>query len=135
VTRTLRLLAATLLLVEALSTILRLASLLPTIGIYGAVALSTLAARGAAGAIQFAAGWMLLGERPPGPVFARAAFLISAVVTTLETGFRFGPTSADPILRWWLVGAYWIYALGGALLAQHLQRVERGRAPGGHEAR
>jgi hypothetical protein len=38
--------------------------------------------------------------------------LVSAVLLTIETGWRLTPTDLDPTWRWPLVAAYWVYALG-----------------------
>jgi hypothetical protein len=109
--RVLRLLPASLLLVEALSTGLRLASLVSTLVVYGPVALGMLALRGLVGAAQFTGGWLLLSERPTAAPIARMALLASAALTTLEIGFRLAPTNQDPSLRWYLVAVYWAYTL------------------------
>jgi hypothetical protein len=67
--------------------------------------------RGLVGALQFAAGWMLLSGRPPGVPLARMAFVTSAVLTTLEVGFNLAPTRVYPWWRWQFTAAYWVYAL------------------------
>lgn len=118
----LRLLPASLLLIEAFSTVSRLAALLPVLGVYGPVALAVLGARGLAGALQFTGSWLLFSDQPPAAPIARAALLLSALVTTLETGFRLAPSNADPSLRWWLVGIYWVYAIGMAFVTTRLER-------------
>ena len=72
--------------------------------------------RGFVGALQFAAGWMLLGGRLPGVPLARLAFVTSAVLTTLEVGFNLAPTRVYPWWRWQVTAAYWVYALVALLL-------------------
>jgi hypothetical protein len=117
----LRLLPACFLFVEAFSTVSRLAALLPVLGVYGPVALVVLAARGLAGALQVTGAWLLFSGQPPAAPIARAALLLSAIVTTLETGFRLAPSNADPSLRWWLVAIYWAYAIGLAFVTTRLE--------------
>lgn len=108
----LRLVPAAFLLVEGLSSALRVAGLMSALAGHGAVAVVVVLLRLPVGMMQFTGGWLLAAARPPGDTVARIAFLTSAVLTTLETGFRLAPTNADPTYRWPIVGAYWIYALG-----------------------
>src|SRR6476660_2671179 len=42
---------------------------------------------------------------------ARWVLLVSAVLFTLEIGWRLTPTDLDPTYRWPLVLAYWVYAV------------------------
>ena len=62
-------------------------------------------------ALELKSATLLLDERNAGPALVRAVLLASAALLTLEVGFRLAPTNLDPTFRWWLVGAYWAYAL------------------------
>jgi hypothetical protein len=104
---------ALLLLLEALSSALRFASRLPVLMIYPALTVAFIAARFFVAFQQFAAGWMVIGRRPPGPRVARWVMAESAVLVTFEIGFGFAPTNLFPAYRWWAVGAYWIFTAVG----------------------
>lgn len=102
-----------LLLLEGLSTALRTTTRLTVLLVYPPLTIAFIAARFLVAVQQFSAGWMVMSGRPPGPPIARWALLESAVLLTLELGFRFAPTNLFPAYRWWAVGGYWAYALVG----------------------
>jgi hypothetical protein len=108
---------------EGLSSALRFLTRLSVVAVYPPVTLAFIAARFLVAMQQFAAGWMVLGRRPPGPAFARWVFVQSAVLYTFSLGFGFAPTSLFPSYRWWLVGAYWIYALAGVAIFRPPRRM------------
>jgi hypothetical protein len=114
---------ATALTLEGLSSALRFLTRLSVVGVYPPVTLAFIAARFLVAIQQFAAGWMVLGRRAPGPAFARWAFVQSAVLYTFSLGFGLGPTSLFPSYRWWAVGAYWIYALAGIVTFRRERRL------------
>jgi hypothetical protein len=99
------------LLLESAFNALHVAALLSVIGGYDPVAKLLIAARGLVGALQFAGGWTLAARRPAGPVLARTALLVAAVITTLDVGFDLAPMDVYPWWRWQVTAAYWIYAM------------------------
>lgn len=101
---------AFLLIAEALFGALRLSMLLPQLGIYDPVAIVLIFARGALGALQFAAGWLLANKRPAGPVIARWALVAGAVLTVFDVGLRLAPSSIYSWYRWQVTAAYAAYA-------------------------
>jgi hypothetical protein len=108
------LIPAVLLSIEGLGSGVWVAGLLPSLPGRNAIAVVLVLARGLVGAMQFAGGWMLLTRRLPASSFAQAAFIASAVLATLESGFRLAPTNLEPTYRWIWVGVYCVYALGMA---------------------
>ena len=79
----------------------------------GATVLVLIGVRAAVGAVEVVAAWLLLRGSMSSRPLAIAALAASAVLVPLETGWRLVPTNLDPTYRWWLVGAYWAYALVG----------------------
>jgi hypothetical protein len=114
--RLLRTAFAGLLIMEALSTGLRAATRLPMVAVYPWLTVAFMALRLAVALQQFTAGWMAIGRRPPASRLARWVYAQSALLVTLELGFRFAPTNIFPSYRWWFVGGYWAYALAGILV-------------------
>ena len=114
---------AFLLVLEGLSSALRFLTRLSAYAVYPPLTLVFIAARLLVAVQQFAAGWMVMGGRPPGPSFARWVFVQSAVLHTFSLGFGFAPTSIFPAYRWWAVGAYWIYALTGFVIFRRERRL------------
>lgn len=99
-----------LLLFEAVLTGMWIARLLPTIGIYDVVALIVMANRAVVGAAELLAWWLIRTKRPLAIPLTRIVLVASAVLTTLEIGWRLAPSNIDPAWRWWYVGGYWVYA-------------------------
>ena len=114
---------ALVLLLEGLSSALRFLTRLSIVSVYPPFTFAFIAARFLVAIQQFAAGWMVLGRRPPGPAFARWVFVQSALLHTFSLGFGFGPTSLFPAHRWWVVGGYWIYALIGLVIFRSERRL------------
>jgi hypothetical protein len=107
-----RLIPATLLILEGLASgvwVVGLASALPG---HSALVVVLVLTRGLVGALQFMSGWLLLTGRLPAVVLAQAALIVGGVMATLETGFRLVPSNSVPTYRWVVVAAYWTYALG-----------------------
>jgi len=107
-------LIAVLLTAEGLSTGLWIAKLVPRLGGYDRIVVALLVLRGLVGGLQLAGAACLVGRRPAGVRLSRWALLASAALTTLEIGARLAPGYVAPGLRWPLVAAYWIYAVGAA---------------------
>ena len=83
---------AFLLIAEAMFGALRLSVLLSQLGIYDALAIVLILARGALGVLQFTGGWLVANHRPPGVVFARWALVAGAVLTIFDVGLQLAPT-------------------------------------------
>ena len=88
----------------------------------GPVALALILARGLAGALQFAGGWLLATRRPQGVVLAQWGLAGGALLTILGVGFGLAPTSIYHWLRWQVTGAYCVYATGAILFLQGQQK-------------
>ena len=107
-----RQLLALLLVLEGIATPIWIARLLPSLAAYDALVLVVIVARLVTAAGLFMGGWLLTNQRPAAAPIARAALLVSAVLTTMEIGFRMAPSNLDPTFRWPVVALYWVYALG-----------------------
>ncbi len=103
-----------LLVAEGVSTVVWLTQLLPTLSWRTGSSVALVVVRAIAGAMQVTSGWWLSTHRPAAVALARAALMLSAVLTTLELGARLAPSNLDPTFRWPLVAAYWMYALAAA---------------------
>lgn len=108
---------------ESFLAVLYLSQLISALPGHDASVIGLVVMRGFVGALQFAAGWMLSSNRPPGVPLGRLAFVTSAVLTTLEVGFNLAPTRVYPWWRWQFTAAYWAYALL-ALLVLRRRRFE-----------
>lgn len=117
-----RRLLAVLLVVEAGLTASWLAGFLAVIGTYGWDVAVLVALRVAIAILQVTAGLMLTGGRLPAAVFARAAWIGSAVLLTVELGLGLAPSNVFPSYRWPLVVAYWIYAAAAVTLLGWAER-------------
>lgn len=102
---------AALLVIEALWTVTRLASLVSTIEAYDWTAILLIAARGLTGAMLMSGGWLLFERRQSAAPIAGAALLLSAVLFILDAGLGLAPSGIYPFWRWQFVGAYWLYAI------------------------
>jgi hypothetical protein len=122
-----RLVIPALLLLEGVSTGLWIARLVPMLGAYGTATTLLILVRGVVAATQCMAGWLMFDDRPPATPMAIWSLLASAVLITLELGARLAPSDNDPTFRWYVVGAYWVYALG---LVWYLARPLRNGAMG-----
>jgi hypothetical protein len=107
-------LIALLLIAEAAWTLSRVAGLVYTIAAYDPIAILLIAARAIVAAMQASGGALVLQRRPPAAAIARTALLASAMLRTLEAGFRLAPSGVPSFWRWEIVTAYWMYALAGA---------------------
>ena len=90
---------------------LRLSVLLSQLGIYDALAIALILARGALGVLQFTGGWLMANHRPAGPLFARWALFAGAVLTVFDVGLQLAPTSIYHWYRWHVTAGYGIYAV------------------------
>jgi len=107
-------LIALLLIVEGLSTGLWVARVVTAEGAFGPTATVLMVLRGLVGAVQLTGGVFLLAGRRASMRLSQFALIASALLTTLEIGLRLTPNNLVPSLRWPLVAAYWIYAVGAA---------------------
>ena len=99
------------LIAESMFGALRLSVLLSQLGIYDALAIALILARGAVNVLQFTGGWLLANHRPPGSVFARWALAAGAVLTIFDLGLQLAPTDVYPWYRWHVTVAYGLYAV------------------------
>jgi hypothetical protein len=111
-------LIAFLLILEAMFAGLYLVNQIDQLGMNGPVALALILARGLAGALQFAGGWLLATRRPQGVVLAQWGLAAGAVITIIGVGFNLAPTSIYHWLRWQVTGVYCLYAAGAILLVR-----------------
>jgi hypothetical protein len=98
------------LIAESMFGALRLSGLLSQLGIYDALAIGFILARGAVGVLQFTGGWLLANHRPAGIVFARSALVAAALLTVFDVGLQLAPTSIYHWYRWHVTAAYAVYA-------------------------
>jgi hypothetical protein len=85
-------------------------------------AVTLILARGALGALQYAAGTRLHTDALGGRTLATTALLSAAVLTTIDLGFNLAPVPVYPWWRWQVVGGYWAYTiLASALLSKKLK--------------
>ena len=103
------------LIAESMFGALRLSVLLAQLGIYDALAIALILARGALGVLQFTGGWLLANHRPAGALFARWALVGGAVLTIFDVGLQLAPTSIYHWYRWHVTGAYAVYAVAAIL--------------------
>src|SRR4029079_13182061 len=101
-----------LLLLEALRTALWISHLLAGLPGRDLVAVILIVLRAAVGTMQLVSFMLLLRVIPAGRRLAIWSLGCSAVLTTIELGWRLTPTNTDPTYRWWLVAGYWGYAAG-----------------------
>ena len=99
------------LIAESMFGALRLSVLLSQLGIYDALAIALILARGALGVLQFTGGWLMANHRPAGPLFARWALVAGAVLTVFDVGLQLAPTSIYHWYRWHVTAGYGIYAV------------------------
>ena len=111
-TRQLLRVLAFLLIAEGVWTLVWFTQLLSSLGWRDKSSVVFILARGLVGAVQLSTGWGLASRRPSSAALARWVLLVSAVLLTIEIGWRLTPTDLDPTWRWPLVLAYWVYALG-----------------------
>ena len=109
--RALSILFGILLCAEALLTGTWVASHLTTAAVYPWATVAIILVRGLVGAVQFAAGWMLMGRHSAGVLFGQWAFGTSAVLLVLELGAGLSPSSLFPTFRVPVIVGYAAYAL------------------------
>jgi hypothetical protein len=107
-----------LLIAEGVWTLVWLTQLLSSLGWRDKSSVAVILARGVVGAVQLTTGWGLASRRPPALALARWVLAASAVLLTIEVGWRLTPTDLDPTYRWPFVVAYWIYALVAILFVR-----------------
>jgi len=101
---------------EAMFAGLYVANLIPQIGIYHAIAIALIVARGLLGAVQFVGGWLIATHRPQGATLAQWGLAGGAIVTILGVGFDLAPSSIYHWLRWQATGVYCVYAIGAIVI-------------------
>jgi hypothetical protein len=111
-------LIAFLLIFEAMFAALYISNEIGQLGASGPIALILVIARGLAGAVQFAGGWLIATRRPPGPVIAQWGLGLGAVITLFGVGFALAPTSIYYWLRWQATLVYGLYAVSAILFLQ-----------------
>jgi hypothetical protein len=109
---------ALLLIAEGVWTLVWFTQLLSSLSWRDKTSVAAILARGLAGAMQLTTGWGLASRRPSSPALAKWVLLVSAVLLTIETGWRLTPTDLDPTWRWPLIAVYWLYALVAAWFLQ-----------------
>ncbi len=102
--------AAWLLLADALSAAVGVATLLPGLAMHAAPVIARIVLRAGAGMLEGAGGFRLLNGRASGAALGRAGSLVAALYVTLGIGFRLAPSSLDPSLRLPMVALYWLFA-------------------------
>jgi hypothetical protein len=102
-----------------------LATTLPLIGMRGVVAVVELIAHGAAAALSVSAGYALWLRRPHGPMLARAALVINALVAIQRHYWSILPTQTMPGDELWLSIAAVVHS---AVWLVFLHRSARARA-------
>lgn len=102
---------AVLLVVEAATSAMWIARMVPRLDIYGPLVGAFVVLRALAATLQGTAGVMIFAGRPAAVLFGQRGLLLSAVLLTFELGAGVTPTSVFPTWRWPLVAAYWGYAL------------------------
>jgi len=108
--RAIRRAVAFLLIAESLLTAARMASMLSVLAVYDGVALLLIVLRALLAPLQFAGGWFVASRRPQGPPLARAALVLSAVLTVFDVGLGLAPAPVYPWWRWQAALVYAIYA-------------------------
>ena len=103
---------------EGVWTLVWLTQLLSSLGWRDKFSVALILARGVVGAMQLTTGWGLGSRRPSALALARWVVLVSAVLLTIEIGWRLTPTDIDPTYRWPMVVAYWVYALVAILFVR-----------------
>jgi hypothetical protein len=79
-----------------------LATTLPSVGMRGVAAIVELSVHGAAAALSVAAGYALWLRRPHGPMLARAALVINALVAIQRHYWSILPSQTMPGDELWL---------------------------------
>jgi hypothetical protein len=105
-----------LLVLEAASTGLWIARLLPSLGVRGRTVVALVALRAVVSSLQIVSAAMLRTRRPSGPPFARVALIASAGLIPFEVGWRLVPSNLDPTYGWWIVFGYWVYVVIGVIV-------------------
>lgn len=103
-----------LLLIDGLSSGLRIARLVSVLVIYPPIVGVLVAARALVASVLVAGGALLLQRRPAAWTIAQAALVASAALVVLETGLALVPTSLFPVYRWPAVALYGVYAVSAA---------------------
>jgi hypothetical protein len=101
---------AGLLILEAVQSALWITRLLPSLAVRDRTTIALVVLRAAISALQMVAGVQLRANRMSAAPLARATLLASAALIPFEIGWRLAPTNLDPTYRWWVVGAYLVYA-------------------------
>jgi hypothetical protein len=100
-----------------------LATTLPSIGMRGPLAVLELTAHGAATALSVAAGYALWLRRPHGPMLARAALVINALVAVQRHYWSILPSQTMPGDELWLSIAAVLHSAVWLVFLQRSARV------------
>ena len=106
----LRNVVAFLLILQAAITSVWVAGHLSGLGGYDAIVIVAFVARAMVGALQLMSGWWLLDNRSIAFTLARVALVSSALLTTIELGWRIASTNLDHAWRTPAIIGEWIYA-------------------------
>ena len=110
--RTRRGVVAVVLLIDAADTLAWLAQVIPDSLTFSATTLAFVMVRGLVASAEAMAAWLLFRQEPAARPLAIAGLFGAAVLTTLIVGVGLGPSEVPPGVRWDVVAAYWIAAVG-----------------------
>ncbi len=100
-----------------------LATTLPSVGIRGVVAVGELIVHGAAAALSVSAGYALWLRRPHGPMLARAALVINALVAIQRHYWSILPSQTMPGDELWLSIAAVLHSVAWLVFLHRSARV------------
>lgn len=101
---------APLLIAEALLTSVWIARHLPGMTSRAPITIAIITSRALVGTLGLMSGMWLIERRRIGAAVARVTLVASALLTTLELGWRLAPSNLDPAWRWPAVAGAWMYA-------------------------
>lgn len=104
---------------------MRVAGLLPALGIYAPVTIVMIVLRGLLCALQFAGGWFLAERRPQGLQLAVGAYVGGLVLTPLDVGLGLAPSPVYAFFRWQATAVYCTYAVAALIILARSGRQHR----------
>src|SRR5690606_542505 len=120
-----RIVLAVLLALEALNSLAWLARIASFVAAYDATVLSVAALRAVVTAVQLMTASLLVRQAPPALTFARAVFVLSALLLVVELGLGLAPSSVPSWWRWQVVSAYAVYAAAAVAVISWMMRRPR----------